>query len=133
MELQLQLSKRGYQQTQQHSGGVVVYIPGTDALIDGVVRQEGKTHPVVMVCVKDSKTSLHHHVSSAVTRSYTRQQCPDAAAIFHLIIMALCSNGQAIMFYSCDLVFIHYYFLRSNLQGRRSSPVGPLPRCQNVL
>jgi len=63
-------------------------IPGTDALIDGVVRQEGKTHPVMMVCVEDSKTSLHHHVSSAVTRSYMRQQCPDAAAIFHLIIMA---------------------------------------------
>jgi len=44
---------------------------------------------------------------------------------------ALRSNGQAFMFYLCDLLFIIYLlfiFSRSNLRGRRTPPCGTFAR-----
>jgi len=52
----------------------------------------------------------------------------------------LCSNGQAIVFYSCDLLFIYYdlwfiyYYLFCTVicEAEERLPAGPLPGCQNV-
>ena len=47
------------------------------------------------------------------------------------------SNGQAIIFYLCDLVLfiiICYLFFRALIfEAEERRPAGPLPRCRNVV
>jgi len=49
----------------------------------------------------------------------------------HAIMASLHSNGQAIMFYSCDLLFIIFYALI--FEAEEHCPTGPLPGCWNVV
>jgi len=47
---------------------------------------------------------------------------------------ALCSNGQAIMFYSCDLFIIIIIIFRALIfKAEECRPVGRVLGCQNVV